>query len=339
MKSKQSKLRHAFQIAAQKFRAGRMSLVDLLDQFFPITGDGTESRAESDTKQPLQLLSPRAADAHKGDFGHALLIGGSHAMPGAVALAGISALRSGAGLVTVATPAVCQSTVVGLSPCLMMLDLPADADGRLSAEGANRAIEFASRCTAIGLGPGMGRDTGVSQFTRTIYQTITQPVVVDADALNALAETPSELPAAKGPRVLTPHPGEFERLTGVSRSDRDQQVQAAQQLAQKYSIAGNSLVIVLKGHRTLVTDGQRHYTNSSGTPAMATGGSGDVLTGVITALIAQGLSAWDAAALGVFLHGRAGELAATDIGPIGVVATDLVNRLPQAIEKFGLAAE
>jgi NAD(P)H-hydrate epimerase len=162
-----------------------------------------------------------------------------------------------------------------------------------------------------------------------LFRSLPLPMVVDADALNALATRRRPLADAAGPRIVTPHPGEFTRLSGTA-PPRKQQEQRAQEIARS-----TGCIVVLKGHATLVTDGQRSFRNTTGNPGMATGGTGDVLTGVLAALVAQGLSAWDAARLGVFLHGLAGDLAAGRLGEISVTATDLIDALPEA---FGCLA-
>jgi NAD(P)H-hydrate epimerase len=282
--------------------------------------------------EPLPRIAQRPVDAHKGDFGRALLIGGSRGMAGAVALAGMATLRAGAGLVRLAVPDICLDAVAGLEPSYMTAPLPSDGEGRIGAasRASLEAMIGSSNCVACG--PGLGRSSDLTELVQWLFQAVTIPLVLDADALNALAERPDVLADASGPRVLTPHLGEFRRLIGdtMSRLSMDQLRERAIRLAGEHG-----LIIVLKGHRTLVTDGTRSSVNATGNPGMATGGSGDVLTGVITGLVCQGLSDWDAARLGVHLHGLAGDLAAEQLGQISLVARDLVDLLPPAFRAAG----
>jgi NAD(P)H-hydrate epimerase len=281
-----------------------------------------ESSATSD---PLPRLAPREADSHKGDFGRALLIGGSQGMAGAIAMAGMAALRSGAGLVKLATPAACQPTVASFEPSAMTVPLTCDAQGRI-ARGALAALdELVKEATAIALGPGLGRSDELVEIVSRLYQTVTQPMVVDADALFALAERPETLKHPGGPRVLTPHPGEFGRLIGRSQIPLPERETLAREFA---TLAG--AVVVLKGHQSVITDGEQLALNATGNPGMATGGTGDVLTGIITALLCQKLSSYDAARLGAHVHGLAGDLAAAELGEVGMIASDLVKFLPTA---------
>ncbi|NLF72060.1 MAG: NAD(P)H-hydrate dehydratase [Candidatus Anammoximicrobium sp.] len=276
---------------------------------------------------PLPTLPPRKADAHKGDFGRALLVGGSRGMSGAVALAGMAALRSGAGLVTLAVPDVCLETVASFEPSYMTAPLASDDAGRLRREAESEIVRLASVCDAVACGPGLGRSPALNELVLGLYQTLPRPLVLDADGLNALAAAGASCPAAAAARILTPHPGEFRRLAGQSdaRWPREELCRRAIELAGR-----QNWVLVVKGHRTLVTDGVRVTYNTTGNPGMATGGSGDVLTGVITALIGQGLGPFEAAQLGVYVQGRAGDLAAAQLGQTSLIARDLIAFLPQA---------
>jgi len=280
---------------------------------------------------PLPPLPPREADAHKGDFGRALLIGGSRGMSGAIALAGMAALRGGAGLVTLGVPDACLDTVAGFDPSYMTAPLACDDAGRIRAEAVEEILRLASAANAIACGPGLSRSPQLTGLVARLYQTLPQPLVLDADALNALASLGVPGSAPPAPRILTPHPGEFRRLAGVSeaRMSRADLCDRAIEMAVRCG-----WVLVLKGHRTLVTDGRRVTYNPSGNPGMATGGSGDVLTGVITALICQGLSAFEAAQLGVYVHGLAGDLAAEELGQVSLIARDLIKYLPPAFRQL-----
>lgn len=275
-------------------------------------------------------LAPRAADSHKGTFGRALIVAGSRGMAGAPALAGRAALRGGAGLVEVAVPASILDVVAGFEPSYLTAPLDDDAAGRLAADAAERLGELAARATAVAVGPGLGQSPELRAVVLRLYRDLPMPCVFDADALNLLAGSAAAWKAgAAGPRILTPHPGEFARLIGrqlEGAARRD----AADQLA-----AETGAVVLLKGHRTYVTDGQRAAENTTGNPGMATGGAGDVLTGLIAALVCQGMSPFDAARAGAYLHGLAGDLAAARQGQVSLIASDLVEYLGEAFARAG----
>ena len=269
-------------------------------------------------------MAPRRPDAHKGDFGLALIVGGSRGMTGAVTLAGVAALRGGAGLVRLAVPDVCLPIVAGHEPSYMTVALPGDAAGRICAAAYDEIVALAEPATVVACGPGLGRSSELEQLVQRLYRQLAKPMVIDADGLNALAADRDVLARPGGPRVLTPHPGEFARLIG-------QKLEASQRQAAAVELAARcGIVVVLKGHRTLITDGHRQAINNTGNPGMATGGTGDVLTGLITALWCQGLQPFDAARLGVYLHGLAGDLAAEELGQVSLIASDLIRFLPKA---------
>ena len=277
---------------------------------------------------PLARLPSRIADSHKGDYGRALLLGGSRGMAGAISLAGIAALRGGAGLVRLAVPQAIEDVVAAHEPSYMTVGLPADELGRLG-DGARRTVlKLASEATVVACGPGLGRSTAVTEVILELYAHLPQPMVFDADALNALAALGEDRPQPGGPRVLTPHPAEFARLLGMETAavlaDRDQLAVSA---AQRWGVT-----LLVKGHRTIVTDGRRAALNTNGNPGMATGGSGDVLTGLVTALLCQGLPPYEAARLGAHLHGLAGDLAAAELGQVSLIASDLCRYLPKAFQ-------
>jgi ADP-dependent NAD(P)H-hydrate dehydratase len=278
----------------------------------------------------LPKLAPRRADSHKADFGRALLIGGSRGMSGAIALAGMATLRSGAGLVTVAVPDVILDTVAGFEPSYMTSPLPCDQDGHLTVAAKDRISELADHATCLTCGPGLGRSPQVVDLVVWMYSVLPQPMVVDADALFALSEHQECLVEPAGPRILTPHPGEFRRLIGGADLQRAEQESRAVELAKSCNA-----VILLKGNHTLITDGERSVHNETGNPGMATGGTGDVLSGVITALVCQGLSPMDAAILAAHVHGLAGDMAAAELGQVAMIASDLLRFLPAAFRKVG----
>jgi len=279
---------------------------------------------------PLPQLLPRKPDSHKGDYGRALLVGGSVGMAGSISLAGLATLRGGAGLVTIAVPDVCQATVASFERSYMTLGLPSDGEGRLSKTAHRPLVDAAAKSTAIACGPGLGRSQDVVQLVGRLYFELPQPMVFDADGLNALASQPDILTRAAGPRILTPHPGEFGRLVAKegSMSDGERRERAAD-LALRCNV-----VVLLKGHQSFITDGHRSELNTTGNPGMATGGTGDILTGVITALLCQGLSPFDAAHLGAHVHGLSGDLAAAELGQVSMIASDLLDFLPAAFKSL-----
>src|SRR5439155_21093888 len=212
-----------------------------------------------------------------------------------------------------------------------------DASGRIKLRSPRKLTEFLAPATCIACGPGLGRSKRLQSFVRSLYESLPQPMVIDADGLNALAAIDDGLANPAGPRIITPHPGEFARLTkspGDGHPSREEQIAAARELAAEHQI-----VVVLKGHRTIVTDGARIAENATGNPGMATGGTGDVLTGVITALVCQGLSPFDAAVLGAHVQGLAGDLAVTELGQVSLIASDLLRFLPPAFRGLQSASD
>ncbi len=242
-------------------------------------------------------------------------------MSGAIALAGMSALRTGAGWVSVAIPDRCLETVANVSPCLMTIPLADDAQGRISVDAIEQLEPWFSKATCIAIGPGMGRSRELQLLMSKLLRRATCPLVIDADGLNNLAESGAWPIRTKQPVVLTPHPGEWLRLSGIAASDRMAQCQSAIDTANKFE----SVTIVLKGQHTLVTDGRSAVLNATGTPAMSVAGSGDVLTGIITGLICQGLAPRDAAQLGVHVHGQGAEAAQSANGTHVVLPTELIE--------------
>ncbi len=285
--------------------------------------------------ESIPRLPSRSSDAHKGQFGSVLVVAGGRGMAGAAALVGASALRSGAGLVRVACPVEVQPTVASFEPSYMTYPLAIDEDGLISYAKARSDLEMClEKADVVAVGPGLGQSEDLRKLVRWLVETVDRPAVVDADALNNLVDQDvfSNLPA---PRIITPHPGEFSRLTGktIAVIQGDRETSAAEFAAR----SGGQLVVVLKGHKTVVTDGQKIYVNGSGNPGMATGGSGDCLTGVIAALLGQKLSPFDAAALGVYAHGLAGDIAKDQNGEVGMIAGDIVDSLADAFFHIGAA--
>ncbi|MBI2191434.1 MAG: NAD(P)H-hydrate dehydratase [Planctomycetes bacterium] len=272
----------------------------------------------------LPAIPPRPRDAHKGDFGRVLILAGSRGMTGAACLATEAALRSGVGLATLAVPDVILPVVSAHLLCSTFLPLPATLEGCLAAAAFEPFLAEAGRVQAVAIGPGLSRHPDTSELVRRLVPRISSPLVLDADALNAFAGRAEGLCGRNTPLLLTPHPGEMSRVTGrATREIQDDRENCAVNFAREHSC-----LLVLKGHHTLVTDGQKLFVNSTGNPGMATGGSGDVLTGILAGLLAQGFAAYDAAKIGVFVHGLAGDLAAADLGEISLTAEDILAKLP-----------
>jgi len=285
----------------------------------------------------LAKLPPRRREAHKGQFGRVLVVGGSRGMVGAVALAANGALRGGAGLVTFAAPADVQQTVAALCPCATSVSLDCGRDGQPGGGSVRQMASAAGECDVLAVGPGMGTGPGQQALVQAAIQQ-EKPLVLDADGLNNLVRVGNWPAERRCELVLTPHPGEFARLTGKTadevQADREgAAVSAVREWADQVAARGPLLVCTLKGAGTVVTDGRRIYVNDTGNPGMATGGSGDVLTGLVAALMSQGLDVFEAACLGVFLHGRAGDLAADRLGQVSLTAWDILDFLPQALQQ------
>jgi NAD(P)H-hydrate epimerase len=280
------------------------------------------------------LLPRRGPAAHKGSFGHLLVVAGSPGKSGAAVLAARGAVRAGAGLVTVGVPQPLLSVVAAGSVESMTLPLAADEEGRLRPAAVERLLEMCGRCTALAAGPGLGTSGETPEALRRLARECELPLVLDADALNAFAGRAGELRSRPAPTVLTPHPGELGRLLGRSAAAVNEDRLAAVGEAARLTGA----VVALKGHLTLVAaPGESQpgagpvAINPTGNAGLASGGSGDVLTGVIGALLAQGVEAWDAACLGVFVHGLAADLLAAERGPEAIPAGDLAAALPGAL--------
>jgi NAD(P)H-hydrate epimerase len=276
-------------------------------------------------------LAKRPVDGHKGMFGRVLVVGGSIGMSGAVAMAARSALRSGAGLVRAAVPKSVLPIVAAIDPCYTTAALAEDANGQIDVQAVTTVLSLAHENDVTAFGPGAGTGQGVAEVLSGLMNQNELRLVIDADGLNMLAANTGWHLRKKAQVILTPHPGEMQRLwKSVFRkampTDREHS-------ALEFASQTNSL-IVLKGHQTIVTDGEKVYTNTTGNPGMATGGSGDVLTGVIAALVAQGLSLLDAGVLGAYTHGMAGDLAAECFGQVSMVATDIIEKLPAAFQRI-----
>jgi NAD(P)H-hydrate epimerase len=277
----------------------------------------------------------RKPGAHKGSYGHALIIAGSRGKTGAAVLAAMGALRAGAGLVTVATPERVLPIVASHVPELMTEGLTGTEADTLSMRSLdyNRFAEITKGKNVLAMGPGLTTHTETQQFVRTIVRDSTLPLILDADGLNAFAGRITELREHKSPLAVTPHPGEMARMLGsTSEKVQSNRLEIALESAAKWNA-----FVVLKGYHTIVaTPDGRAFINSTGNPGMATGGTGDVLTGMLAGLTAEFASApWEhVLGLGVYLHGLAGDLAAEQVGEQGLIATDLVAAIPRAWRKL-----
>ena len=271
----------------------------------------------------LSLLPDRNPWGHKGDFGKLLLLCGSRGYTGAAFFAAMGALRSGAGLVFLGVP----ESIYGIEAVKLnepvIFPLP-DVDGRLSADAVPEILSRLPRMDAVLVGPGLGQSEGTLAVVRAVLEKAECPVVVDADGINVLRAHRDLLRGRKSPTILTPHDGEFARLGGIIGEDR---MAAAAALADDLGC-----VVLLKGHETCVTDGVNGYINPTGNPGMAVGGSGDVLAGVITALLGAGLPPLEAAACGAWLHGAAGDRCAAELGQYGMLPTDMLSALPRLMK-------
>jgi ADP-dependent NAD(P)H-hydrate dehydratase len=281
--------------------------------------------------ETIPKLKPRAIDGHKGDYGKVCIIAGSLGMSGAAALAGRAALRAGAGLVRVATPKSVLPIVASVEPSFTTVALPEDSNGRISAKAINIILEAVAENDAVAFGPGVGICGALRSILGILLEQEQLRLVIDADGLNNLAGMKNWPARLKAKLIFTPHPGEFKRLwSGLMREEPPaERQQRAVQLSQR-----TNAVVALKGAGTVVTDGEKVYINKTGNPGMATAGSGDVLTGIITALLGQGLSNFDAAVLGVYIHGLAGDIAAEKIGQVSLMTTDIIDSLPNAFLRY-----
>ena len=280
---------------------------------------------------------PRGHKSHKGDFGHVLVIAGSRGKSGAAAMAGIGALRSGAGLCTVATPASSQALVSSFAPELMTEDLAETEAGTLSLRALQygRVDDLVRNKSVIAIGPGFGQDPEAQEFVRTVVHRRHLPLVLDADGLNAFAGMDERLDGSQTPLILTPHPGEMARLARLTT----QQVQQDRVGVARKFACDHNCIVVLKGWRTVVADASGEvWINATGNPGMATGGTGDILTGMIAGFAAQA-GAWRDISLlqrvlaAVRMHGLAGDLAAEELGEQAMIATDLLRYLPTAFRR------
>ncbi len=275
----------------------------------------------------IATIPPRPRQGHKGTFGRVLVVAGSRGMAGAALLCGSSALRGGAGLVQVAGPADILS-VLANNACLLTAELASDTQGRLTLDAEHRLVELAQLADVVAIGPGLGQSNAIRYLLERLWVNYSGPLVVDADGLNVLAPfAAADLPTRTGATIFTPHLGEFSRLTERTIPElQTHREERALEFAGRYGV-----ILVLKGAGTLVTDGHRLFRNTTGNPGMATAGAGDVLTGLVAAFLGQMEEPFFASILGVYLHGKAGDAAVTQVGELALTSFELLDYLPHAM--------
>ncbi|MFA6142705.1 MAG: NAD(P)H-hydrate dehydratase [Candidatus Omnitrophota bacterium] len=277
----------------------------------------------------IKKFPKRIPDSHKGDYGHVLVIAGASGYTGAAYLTSQAAILSGSGLVTLAIGRSLYNLMAAKLTEVMVKPFFETKDYSLSLLAEKELIAFMGKCNVAAIGPGISRNKETQNLVRNIVSKIDKPMVLDADGINALVGHPDTLKDIKGNTVLTPHPGELSSLTGKSVEEIQKN---RKDIALKFASEYNT-VLVLKGHETVVTEpGGEYYINETGNPGMATAGSGDVLTGMIASFVGQGLDPFTAAILGVHFHGLAGDLALKEKGALSLIATDILNKLPDVLK-------
>ncbi|MHC4268365.1 MAG: NAD(P)H-hydrate dehydratase [Planctomycetota bacterium] len=286
----------------------------------------------------IPKLAVRENNTHKGSYGRVLVLAGSPGMTGAACLCSKAALRSGSGIVTLGIPESLNSIMEIKLTCVMTYPLPETKASTLSNKGRKDILKLCETHDAVALGPGLSQQPETRELILWLVKNIDCPMVIDADGLNALTSKVDTLQKIKKNVVLTPHPGEMSRLTGLRSAKEVQKdrlntaAQFVQSIQKKITVP--KLILVLKGDKTIVTDYRKIYVNRTGNPGMATAGSGDVLTGFIVSLIGQGLDIFDASQLAVYLHGLAGDIAAKKKGELSMIASDIIDYLPDAFIKY-----
>lgn len=292
----------------------------------------------------LPKLEKRDPDSHKGDFGRVFVIAGSTGLTGAAYLCSKSVLRSGTGLVTLGIPATLNAIMEVKLTCVMTYPLPDTGSGNFAKSAKEDILKFAKGFDVVVIGPGMSQSCETQELICDLLRELELPIVIDADGLNAICNKTDILNEAKNDVVITPHPGEFSRLMNIQSTSEVQndRLSSAKNFIKKvccegFNISENrekDLVLVLKGNKTIVINDEKYYVNTTGNPGMASGGSGDVLSGIIAALIGQGYPAYDAAQLGVYIHGLAGDNAARHLGETSLIATDIIDFLPKTFDSL-----
>ena len=276
-------------------------------------------------------LPLREAEAHKGSFGHVFVLAGSVGLSGAAALTSLAALRSGAGLVTLGVPRSLNQVMERKLTEVMTKPLPETEEKTLALTAYKEIEKFSLRADVLALGPGLSVNPKTAELVRKIVRGIERPLVIDADGINALSGHLQVFAGGHSLRVITPHPGEMARLLGISPSEVQQErIGIARKVAAKHKI-----IVVLKGARTVIASPQEDtYLNPTGNPGMASGGSGDVLTGLIAGLIGQKMKPLEACRTAVYIHGLAGDLAALDRGQMSLIASDLLEKIPGVLKRL-----
>jgi len=271
----------------------------------------------------------RMPDAHKGDFGHVLIIAGSAGYTGAAYMTSQAAILTGSGLVTLAVARSLYEVMASKLVEVMVKPFFETKDFSLSLLAEKDVLAFSEKCSAVAIGPGISQNKETQKLVLNLVSKLAKPMVIDADGLNALAGHAEILKAAKAPVVLTPHPGEMARLTGKDIVEiQNNRKEVAVKFAGEYNI-----ILVLKGHETVVANPAGEvYINRTGNPGMASGGTGDVLTGMIASFVGQGIEPLKASALAVYFHGLAGDAAVKEKGVLSLIATDLLNKLPEVLK-------
>lgn len=279
-----------------------------------------------DHEKVLSRLPDRAENAHKGCFGKILMLCGSRGYTGAAALSAMAAMRSGAGLVYLGVPECIYEIEAARLLEPIVFPLP-DENGTYSVAAVSELEQHLCGKNAVLIGPGLGKSEGVLSVVQYVMENYAGPVVLDADGINVLALRKHIIADRNAPTIITPHKGEFERL-GITVDDSESgRITAAEIMARELDA-----IVLLKGHRTVITDGVNCFINNTGNPGLAVGGSGDVLSGIIVALLGQGLAPLEAAACGAWLHGKAGDICATEIGQYGMLPSDVIQALPRLLK-------
>ena len=275
----------------------------------------------------IPKIQPRKPDTHKGDYGRVFVLAGSSGMTGAACMCSNAALRAGAGIVTLGIPESLHGIVASKLTCVMTHPLPETHLKTLSELGRQDILDFSQRFDVVAIGPGLSQYQETKKLILWLLQSLDCPIVLDADGINALADNPKILDCIKTNIVLTPHPGEMAHLLGVSTKE----VQSKRVEISRMFVKGRkNVTLVLKGHKTVVMNEEKYYINETGNPGMATAGAGDVLTGMIASFLGQQYAPFEAAQLGVYLHGLAGDIAVQEKGEISMIATDILDNLHKA---------
>ena len=280
----------------------------------------------------IKRFPKRRQDFHKGDLGHVLVIAGSSGYTGAAYLTSLAAMRSGSGLVTLAVGKSIYDIMAVKLTEVMVRPFFETKDYSLSLLAEKELIKFSEKCNVAAIGPGISQNKETQALVRNLVTQLDKPIVLDADGINAFAGSPQALKNAKKGLVITPHTGEFARLLGKDPAEVEK---SRKDIALSFASEYNT-VLVLKGHNTIVANPAGEcYENNTGNAGMASGGMGDVLTGMIASFIGQGADTFSASILGAYFHGLAGDLACKDKGPLGLIATDLLEKIPEVLKTLG----